>query len=606
MKKLILKKISIISLAAIVLAGCGLGKMVPRYPDVKLQLEPDPLETKGGEVAYTVKYTVPQKYMKKKATLVINPSVEYQGNEVQLTPIKLRGEKAKKAEGTIINYKKGGNGSITGTFPYDPAYENAAIMASGKASLGKKTQDFEKRKISEGIVNTSSRVSINPELGYMGENTSSALIFANPEYKAEFISQTGVLYFEVNMSNFNKNLKLNKDENAVKSINDMIAFYKEGRKLDHVEIAAWASPEGEESRNQNLSVNRYKTAQQWFLDQIKQESKGQKKQMKEKEVEKSDITFKADTLGEDWKGFETAVEKSSINEKSQILNVVRSQSDVNVREQRIREMTDIYKEIADAILPPLRRAEITVVCNKNNYTDDQIKEYATSKPEVLNANELLYGASLKNDIAAKESILRYMIGEEKYQKEWRGYNDLGAIIIYKAISGKADIKEGRKMLEKASAISPNNGIILNNIAICDFYEGKTADAKTNFEASQSAAINPIDQNFNLGIIKIVEGDYSNAASMTAAEKCEYNVALLNILQKEYDAAKSSINCIKNKDAKVYYIAAILGARTENKSEIISNLKQACSMDAKYKAEARKDVEFRNYRSDSEFSNIVKP
>ena len=609
MKKQTLKKVSVITLAALILAGCGFGKMAPRYPEVKIQLEPDPLETKGGKISYKINYDVPEKYLKKRASVVITPTIESPAGDVALTPIKLRGEKAKNAEGAQINFKNGGKGSVSGTIDFKDGSENAVATALAKAFLGKKTLDLPKRTLGEGVINTSARASFNPLLANAGDSKKgSVIIFADHNYKPEYLTKNGTIFFEVNMSNLNQSLKLNKDPKAIAAIDKLVGFIKQGRLIDHVKIAAWASPEGEISRNQNLSVERYKSAQKWFNNEIdkklQQEAKALK--VKVKDLPRPEIKFKADTLGEDWKGFEAAIEKSNIAEKAQILNIVRSQSTSEAREQKIREMTDIYKEIAEMILPPLRRAEISIVYNKNNFNDAEILEFATSNPGILSANELLYAASKKEDLKEKEAILRYMVGNDKFQTDWRPYNDLGVILLNGVIHNNGNIADAKNMLNKAKANSPSNGIVLNNLGIAEFFERNLDPAKSNFEAAQTASLNPIDQTFNLGVLKVLEGDYEKSGQMMSSEKCDYNVALLYLLQKQYDDARTSLNCIKNKTAKTYYLAAVLAARTENKTELMSNLKKAVELDSNFKAEARKDVEFRKFRSDSEFNSIVKP
>ena len=60
-----LRLVLMAGLVALLFTGCGLGKMVSRYPEVKIQLDDSDLENKGGQVAYQVKGTIPAKYMKK-------------------------------------------------------------------------------------------------------------------------------------------------------------------------------------------------------------------------------------------------------------------------------------------------------------------------------------------------------------------------------------------------------------------------------------------------------------------------------------------------------------------------------------------------------------
>ena len=163
------KLLFVVSCSALILAGCGFGKMVPRYPEVKVTLnDPANLETKGGKVAYNVQGTIPPKYLKKKATMTFTPTVEYDGGVLTLDPVTVQGEKA-KAKGTVIPYKTGGTFSTSGTFDYKDEYEEATVYSNATANLKKKSQDFPKVKMGEGISNTSSRVGMMPTLSEPGD-----------------------------------------------------------------------------------------------------------------------------------------------------------------------------------------------------------------------------------------------------------------------------------------------------------------------------------------------------------------------------------------------------------------------------------------------------
>ena len=363
-----LKNLLIFALVGLIFAGCGFGKMIPRYPDITMQLENPDLENKGGKVEYTVKGTVPPKYLKKKASMLIEVPVVAQDNmqnPVSFNTIKLVGEKSKE-QGTRISWKNGGKFSTSGSFDFNPNYEDQNIYAKSTATLGKKTHEFPAVLLGVGIANTSSRVGINPTLSdaadknKIGESNGTLLLFAPHDYKDESISQVADIYFEVNTSTLNWGLKLNRDKAAKQVITDFNNFLmqvlEEGRGVKKVAISGWASPEGEESLNQGLSEKRYEQGKKWFEQQLSTTVRNyaRKHKMKVKDVVVPEIVFDNQAKGEDWQGFETAVENSTIAEKNKILNVVRSQPNDNLREQRIREMTDIYQEIADIILPPLR------------------------------------------------------------------------------------------------------------------------------------------------------------------------------------------------------------------------------------------------------------
>ena len=604
------KFLFVVGCSALILAGCGFGKMVPRYPEVKVTLnDPSDLETKGGKVSYNVQGTIPPKYMKKKATMTFTPTVEYDGGVLTLDPITVQGEKA-KAKGTVIPYKTGGTFSSSGSFDYKDEYEEAVLYSNATANKKKKSHDFPKVKMGEGISNTASRVGMMPALSETSDAGNGTYILYGPHgYKAEYLTQTGIIYFPVNNADVNWNLSLNKDKAAKENNEKFVNFLSEGRVIDKVVVTGWASPEGEESLNDNLSQKRSEQGKKWFDQQYEKYMRdyAKKNKIKYKDLPKPELVYNVTASGEDWTGFETAVEKSGIAERNQILNVVRSQSTPAMREQKIREMTDIYNEIKDAILPPLRRVEVGLVCNKNNFNDQQIAEKINSNPSELSLNERLYAASMEKDLDKKMDIYKAIAAEKDYQTDWRAYNNMAALQLNEFLN-TGDVRllsEAQDNLDKAAAVSPSNGIILNNQAVLDVLKGDVQGAKEKLELSQKAAVEPVNQNYNLAMYKILDGDYDGAQQMMNNRNCDYNMALSHLLKQDYEACKKGLECIENKDAQCYYLMAVLSARTNNEAEVYTNLKKAVDMNAGYKAKAAKDAEFKKYKKSPTFQEIVK-
>ena len=601
------KNFRVIVLACFVgllLAGCGLGKMVPRYPEVSIKLDNENLENRGGQVAYQVKGTIPPKYMKKKATMTVTPTIDYNGQRIALAPIELQGQKA-KAKGTVINYKQGGNFSATGSFEFKDGYEEANLVASSTANKKKKSHTFPDVMLCEGICNSAVLMDINPELAEKAGN-GTLLLYGDHGYKAEFLTQTAVIYFDLNRADMNMNLKLNKSDAAKKAITDFNAFMREGRVIDKIVVTGWASPEGEESLNQGLSKKRAEQGKKWFDKEfdkyLRQYAKDNK--IKYKDLKKPQIVFDITSPGEDWSGFEKDLQASNIAEKNQILNVVRSQPNSAMKEEKIRNMTDIYPTIADIILPPLRRVEVSMVCNKNMYNDEQIAKLMSTDPDALSVNEKLYAAYMEKDLTKKEAI--YKVIMDKEEGDWRAYNNAAILEINNYIkNGDNAFNEGIKNLDKAAAISPSSGIILNNQAICLFLQGKRTEAMQKFAESAKATTNPVNQDYNLAMNKIQSGDYAGAAKAMSNKTCDYNMALVQMLDKNYTAAQNTLDCIAQKDAKTYYLAAVLAARTKNENKVYENLAQAVKLNASYKQKAKKDAEFKKYKKQSRFQEIVK-
>lgn len=601
----------VLALSALILAGCGLQKMVKRYPEVSITLDNPDLENKGGKVDYTIKCTIPPKYMKKKADVTIQPTLKSATGEVlgQLEPITLVGEKS-KVNGIKIPYKAGGTFTRSSSFDYNDAMQDGQIVAQTRAALGKKSQDLTPdRVLGDGVSNTSSLTDMTPSLADNADNKGTYLLYGAHNYKDEFETETGIIYFEVNSSTMNWNNKLNKGDDAKAAIKNLVEFLNKGGNIEKVIISGWASPEGEESNNQGLSERCFEQGKKWFNEQydkyIKQYCKDNK--IKLKDFQKPELVFENNAKGEDWNGFEAAVEKSNIPEKNKILNVVRSQPNSAMREQRIREMTDIYNEIADQILPPLRRAEVSLVYNKNQYNDQEIAQLATTDPSKLTLNERLYAASMAKSNATKADIYSAIINESQYENDWRAYNNLAALKLndYYTTGNTSYLDDANNLLDKAAAISPDNGIILNNKAIAAFFGGNLADARQLFQKSQKASVNPVNQSYNNAMFQILDGDYDAANQALSSANCDYNTALTQILKKDYAAAKATLECVVNPDAKVSYLKAVLAARTSDELGVYKNLGAAIEKDSKYKNKAKRDAEFKKYKNTTEFQNLVK-
>ena len=596
--------------AAMLMGGCGLGKMVKKYPEVTVTLDNPDLENKGGEVAYTIKGTIPPKYMKKKATMTFTPSLYVDGEKVTppFATITLKGEKA-QGDGITIPYKTGGSFTKSGTFKFDEKYENADIVTGATADLKKKHHDFGDRNLGEGISNTSARANLTPRLTD-NANSGTAFLLAPHNYKAEFIGRTATLYFDLNSAVMNWSNPNNKSKAAKDSINEFVNFMNNDFIIDRVVISGWASPEGEETNNQGLSERRFQVGKKWFGDKFNAYLKDYAKRnnIKMKDLQKPVFEYVNNAKGEDWDGFEAAIEKSNIAQKNQILNVVRSQSSNEMREQKIREMTDIYPEIADAILPPLRRAEIQMVCKKHDtYTDAELIRLVQANPDDFSVNERLYAASVATEMNVKEGIYKSLINNKKTENDWRAYNNLGAMKLndYYQSGNQNDLEDALNYLQKAAALSPNNGIILNNMAIADYLSGDLAAAQTNFEASANASVQPVSQNYNIGALSILNGDYSKAAQLMANQSCDYNTALVQLLQKDYNAAKATLDCITDVDAKTAYLKAVLAARMKVEEDVYSNLTTAINLDPSLKKTAKRDAEFKRYRHSDRFKQLVK-
>ena len=316
--------------------------------------------------------------------------------------------------------------------------------------------------------------------------------------------------------------------------------------------------------------------------------------VKVKDLNKPEVNYALNAKGEDWDGFMKAIQQSDMADKNVILNVVKSQPDVAKREQEIRNMTVIYAEIADVVLPNLRRAEITVSCFEPKKTDEEIALLSTTEPSKLDNKELIYAGTLTEDLNTKLKIYNSAI--ELFPDDWKGYNNVGYVQL---MLGNVD--EAAKSLEKAKTLAPNNPMVLNNLGAI---ASKNGDYTTAASIYSSAQQNGSKATYNNGIIQITKGEFSAALNSFAGKKCNYNVALAKIMTDNLSGAASDLDCAE-KNAQVYYLMAVIGARTNNDSMVYDNLKLSISQDAKYREEAKEDREFLSYFEKAEFKEAIK-
>lgn len=557
-----LKTLLVIMLAVFV-ASCGSLKMPDPY-----HVNPNPLVDNGGKVSFTVKDTIPEKGFPKKEIVKLEPYLKYDGGTLALKPMLLKGEKA-EGEGTVINFKAGAPITYSDVFDYKPEMQVSDLYVKVTSLKGGSETQIADVKIATGIIITSTRV------GH-GEDVQIA---AHMYQKETIISKSAKLYFDYNMSNLNMGLKLNKDfKNDLDSLNEFIAL---GWKIKDVNISAWASPEGELTLNQELSDDRGAVAKKYIAAEIKK-------------VTKSDeTTINVSAKGADYDGFMSALNSSNIADKNKISNVIKSQANKNEREQQIRNMTVIYKEVED-MLSVLRRAEMTVNSYEPKRTDEQIATLSTTYPDSLSVQELLYAATMTEDLNTQLAIYKSTI--KNFDQSWRAYNNAAAVDIK---LGNTD--EAAQYLEKANAIKAGQGEVENNMGVLAAWNKDYVAAQKHYQAAQAAGVNV---SYNMGVVKMINGDYTGAESAFGSKKCDYNLALAQLENGKTADATKTLDCAA-KSGEVYYLLAVIGARTNNTSMVIDNLKNAIDAVPGYKNEAKKDKEFLNFSTNTDFQSIIK-
>ena len=332
-----------------------------------------------------------------------------------------------------------------------------------------------------------------------------------------------------------------------------------------------------------------------YMDEKFGKYTGIEQKSKNKVEEYKDLDFfKKYVVAEDWEGFKKAMEESNIRDKELILRVLAMYSDPEVREREIKNISSAYSVVAEQILPKLRRSKFVVNAERIGKSDEEIRNLAKSNPSALNVEELLYAATLFDNNGDKLAI--YEAAMRQFPNDWRGFNDAGMILFEtgKVAQAKADF-------EKANALSANNKTIKNNLGAVELINGNVKEAEVLFGAATGAGN---EVNYNKGIVAIMKGDYKAAVDYFGKCNC-VNAALANILAGNNNEAAKKLNEGKDDSALASYLKAVIAARNNDNSAVLSNLKTACSKDASMKKLAATDMEFAKLFDNADFQAIVK-
>jgi len=576
MKNRSLQTLGLALIAAIGFTACdGLGKLVKNANKITYTVTPNPLEMHGDSIIVSINGTYPAKIFPKKATVTTIPVIKYNGGEKALKPVVLIGEKV-EGNGQKINNEKGGSFSYTSEkIAYIPEMKVATLELRVAGQVKKKTKDLPAIKVADGTI-------ITPLLV---KNDEKALMAKDNFVKTIPRSQTANIYFVINQSQV-RPAELKSDE--MKAFKDFVTTgIAKSYVFKNMNVSAYASPDGELTLNSNLAENRAKEATKAMITMFKD------KKMK-LDVATNDAFYNKVTTAEDWDGFKKAMEASSIPDKDLILRVLTMYPDGPTREKEIKNLSKTWVEVADKILPKLRRAVLTLNAEEQSRTDEQIKALAASTPDSLSIEELLYAATLTNDLNTKLDI--YKKAEAKYGSDWRTSNNVGYIYLM-----QNKLNDAETHLKKADALSAHNAIIDNNLGIVAHWKGDRTGAMALYKSAISAGP---EVSYNMGIIEIQNGNYATAVS-DFGNYNTFNLALAKLLNKDNDGAMSTIDNSKEKDAAIsFYLKAIAGARQGKADVLNNNLKAAIQKDASFKAMAKDDAEFIKFRDNADFKAMV--
>ncbi len=542
--------------SAFVLSSCSkLGKLT----DENFTVIPTPLELVGGEVPATINGTFPVKYMKKKAVVTVTPVLKYEGGESVGQSATFQGEKV-EGNGTTVSYKMGGVYAMKSSFTYEEPMMKSDLYARFDAKLGNKTVSIPEVKIGYGVLATSnllSRCNIN---GATAPDAFQRIMEQKQEANIKFlINQANLRASELSTVSIKDLGKI------LREINDN----EETRALQNIEVSAYASPDGKLSFNEKLAEKRQNVS----ADYLK------------KELKKIKMNADVDTkfTAEDWDGFQELISKSNLQDKEVILRVLSMYKDPEEREQQIRNMSEVFTDIKESILPELRRARLIVNYEVIGRSDDQILAQFSEDPSKLSVEELVYGANkLVTDGATRQQWNQTIA--QQYPSDYRALNNMAQQAI-----ANGNSEQAKSYLKQASSINNSAAEVNTNLALLALKDGDIAAAERYLaKGSGSDTFKEV-----MGNLNIAKGNYTQAAADLAGVKSN-SAALAQILAKDYTSAKNTLASIKNADAITSYLQAILAARIGDASTVTSALASAIRQDASLAKRAANDYEFVKY------------
>lgn len=544
--------------SALLLTSCS-SKLGELTAD-NFNVVPNPLEAEVGQVPATINGTFPEKYMKKKAVVTVTPELRYaDGKVARGTSATFQGEKVKGNDQTI-SYKVGGNYTMKSNFAYVPDMLKSELYLTFDAKVGKKSVEVPAVKVANGVIATSMLYTETAE-------NAQACIAPDAFQRITAQKQDANIKFLIQQANLRRSELKN---NSVKEFVELLKRINDDKKnlnLNNIEISAYASPDGGFELNEKLASNRKKNTEKYLQKELKKI--------------KMESPVDAKYTAQDWEGFQELVKASNIQDKDVILRVLSMYKDPEEREQQIKNMSAGFKELAEGVLPELRRARLTINYEVVGRSNEEIKEQYNADAKVLTVEELLYAATLTDNATEKEGI--YKTTTQVYPNDARAYNNLATLEF-----AKGNYSAAKNYAQKALSVNAKCQEANANLGLIALQAGDVKAAEALIaKAPEANGISEI-----LGNLNLAKGNYSQAISNFAKTNSN-SAALAQIMNKNYSAAAQVLNNVKNANAMTEYLKAVLNARQGNNSAAATALKNAIAKDPSLAKYAANDLELSN-------------
>ena len=547
------------ALGSVLVLTTSCNKKLGEFQQDYFSTNPNPLELVGEKVPATVTAKVPAKFFVKNATVTVTPMLVYANTETPSQAYTFQGENV-RGNAPTVSYEYGGTYNIPVSFNYVPAMDNSKLYLDFAVTQGNKTYALPRVQVATGVLSTAyfaDVTTVTPATAMNGFQKS-----IDEKYSADIMFLINQAVIRANQLDTDAMVEL---KNAIAS-----AAVDSGRQITEININSYASPDGPYAFNQQLAKHREDNTVDYINGQLK----------KDNVTEFGELT--ANFTAEDWEGFKELVTKSNIQDKELILGILEMYKDPEVRDAEIRNLGNVFTELAETILPQLRYSRITATINVIGKSDAEIMEIFASNPSGLTVEEILYAATLTDDNAKRQEI--YSTATRLYPNDYRTWNNLGMTQYV-----NKDYNGAKASFTKAASLNGASNEAQMNLGLIELLNGNYSGANKYF----GSAAGTENLGEAMGVYYLKQGDNA-AAERAFGDTKSNNAALAQILNKNYSKAKTTLAGINQPDATTYYLMAVLGARTNNESMINTNLKQAIKLDSSLAQKAQNDLEFANY------------
>ena len=548
--------------ASVLVITSACSSTMGQLTSANFEVTPNPMETQAGKVTVTINGKFPAKYMKKNVIVTITPELRgSNGYNLRAEEgTSFQGEKVRNNFQTI-SYEHGGNFTMRQSFDYADALHRSDLYMNIVAKQGKKETKQPLVKVASGIIATSElyQKALKSEQPCLAPDSFQRVTNQKMEAQVKFL---------VNQAN------LRKSELASNSVKDFVEMLRkinrehESLNLKNVEVLGYASPEGNFAVNDRLANQRQSVSEEFVKGQMKQARVS------------GDVT--SHYTAEDWDGFQKLVAASNIQDKDVILRVLSMYQDPEQREQQIRNMSEGFRELADGILPELRRARMIINYETVGRSDEQLKQQYAADPTKLSLDELLYTATLYENPAESEDV--YKKTAELFPNDYRAKNNVGVMEMIRGneLNALDNFQEAMDKGKQPEAYA--------NMAMMALQHGGLDTAEEYLSNATGAA----GMNRVLGTLNIAKGNYSLAQQNLTGESSNM-AALAQILNKDYSTATQTLARIKDGDALTDYLNALLLARTGQNDKASEFLRKAAFADPSLASFADRDIEMQNVK-----------